>query len=268
MAPDGTIGAVRPYQVAPEETPEGMEERSFLTLRAEFQSVVEATGRSMLLAEAMMDPDVVISSREAENGTIELVRGDEGQVVSEKGGVLTLTASEAVEYGLALGTADEPEAAAEVLGIDEYYRMRAQAARLVLSRGKQARLAHERQSYMEKIAPDLERIDEALDRARAKGRAAVLRRQQLQKQYDSEVSDVHESYERDLEDADDWERQYGTSARFMRQNARRRRDARLQAINSRYQPLVAEVQGTIAEMKEEQERLLAEREQLLQGAPP
>jgi membrane-bound serine protease (ClpP class) len=89
MAPGAVIGAATPINGATRETADA---KTISAVRGLFESTAEATGRDETFAAAMVDPDVEIAG------------------VIEQGDLLTLTASSAVESGLA---------AAEIAGLDD-----------------------------------------------------------------------------------------------------------------------------------------------------
>src|SRR5688572_10967559 len=101
MAPGGTIGAAAPVMAG---QPGGgaapaVSEKTVSYVRKEFRATAESRKRPALIAEAMVDADVVI-------------RG-----VIEKGKLLTLTTDEALKHKVAEFRADSVEAALEHLGI-------------------------------------------------------------------------------------------------------------------------------------------------------
>lgn len=89
MTPGAVIGAATPIDGVTGETSDA---KTISAVRGLFESTAEATGRDATYAAAMVDPDIEILS------------------VIEQGDLLTLTASSAVESGLA---------AAEIEGLDE-----------------------------------------------------------------------------------------------------------------------------------------------------
>jgi membrane-bound serine protease (ClpP class) len=102
MAGGGTIGAATPVQAGAANAPaQPVEEKTVSYVRKEFRSTAEHRGRPPLFAEAMVDADVVIPG------------------VIEKGKLLTLTTTEAVEHGIADLRADSIEAALEQLGFGQ-----------------------------------------------------------------------------------------------------------------------------------------------------
>ncbi|MEK9884979.1 MAG: ATP-dependent Clp protease proteolytic subunit [Acidimicrobiaceae bacterium] len=89
MTPGAVIGAATPINGATGETADA---KTISAVRGLFESTAEATGRDATYAAAMVDPDIEIAG------------------VIEQGDLLTLTASSAVESGLA---------AAEIAGLDD-----------------------------------------------------------------------------------------------------------------------------------------------------
>jgi membrane-bound serine protease (ClpP class) len=100
MADGGTIGAATPVQVgAPGGGAQPVEEKTVSYMRKEFRATAESRKRPPLVAEAMVDPDVVIPG------------------VIEKGKLLTLTTTEALRLKVADVRADSLEAVLAHLGL-------------------------------------------------------------------------------------------------------------------------------------------------------
>ena len=134
MRSHATIGSALPVTIGPgglapaSEDPEVREKLSS-ALRAEFRGVAEKRGRSGLLAEAMVDPDVEVLEITDENGATRLVSGKElddirqgghqpeVRTIVDKGRLLNATGSEAVALGLADGLAESEEELASKLGL-------------------------------------------------------------------------------------------------------------------------------------------------------
>lgn len=101
MAPGGTIGAAAPVQQG---SPTGGDakpasEKTVSYVRKEFRATAESRGRPLLIAEAMVDSDVVIPE------------------VSEKGKLLTLTTEEALKLKVADLQAESIDSLLKSLGI-------------------------------------------------------------------------------------------------------------------------------------------------------
>lgn len=100
MAGGGTIGAATPVQMGQQgQGAKPVEEKSVSYVRKEFRATAESRQRPPLLAEAMVDADVVIEG------------------VTEKGKLLTLTTDEAIAQKLVTVRADKLEDALEKLGL-------------------------------------------------------------------------------------------------------------------------------------------------------
>lgn len=100
MAPGGTIGAATPVQTGPSGTSTlPTSEKTISYVRKEFRSTAESRKRPPLVAEAMVDPDVVIPE------------------VSEKGKLLTLTTEEALKLKVANFQASSIDALLKELNI-------------------------------------------------------------------------------------------------------------------------------------------------------
>ncbi|MGH7346946.1 MAG: NfeD family protein, partial [Candidatus Rokuibacteriota bacterium] len=98
MAEGGTIGAATPVQVGGDGGgAKAVEEKTISYMRKEFRATAEARKRPPLVAEAMVDSDVVISG------------------VIAKGKLLTLTTSEALKLRVADARADSLDAVLEYL---------------------------------------------------------------------------------------------------------------------------------------------------------
>jgi membrane-bound serine protease (ClpP class) len=134
MSSHATIGSALPVSIGPgglvpaSDDP-AVREKLSSALRAEFRGVAEKRGRSGLLAEAMVDPDVGVFEIEEPGGAKRLVSARElddlrnrGQQPQERtivgtGQLLNATGSEAVALGLADGLAEKIDELAAKLGL-------------------------------------------------------------------------------------------------------------------------------------------------------
>ena len=134
MRSHATIGSALPVQIGPgglvpvAEDP-AVREKLSSALRGEFRGVAEKRGRSGLLAEAMVDPDVEVIEIRVEGGS-RLVsaqelddlrtRGEQPEFVRtvvEKGELFNATGSEAVALGLADGLVEDVKDLPAKLGL-------------------------------------------------------------------------------------------------------------------------------------------------------
>jgi membrane-bound serine protease (ClpP class) len=100
MADGGTIGAATPVQMGQGGAPEAVSEKTVSYVRKEFRATAEARKRPPLIAEAMVDPDVVIKG------------------LVEKGKLLTLTADEALKHKIADFRANSIESVLKQLDLE------------------------------------------------------------------------------------------------------------------------------------------------------
>jgi membrane-bound serine protease (ClpP class) len=101
MGTGGTIGAATPVQAGqPGAAAQPVEEKTVSYVRKEFRATAESRKRPLLIAEAMVDADVVIAG------------------VTTKGKLLTLTTEESIALKVADYRADTLEEALKVLGLE------------------------------------------------------------------------------------------------------------------------------------------------------
>ncbi|HNR30381.1 MAG TPA: hypothetical protein PKI11_05790, partial [Candidatus Hydrogenedentes bacterium] len=131
MSPASNIGAALPF-VPGMEPNVSLDEKSRSFVRAKFRALGEAKGHDPLLGEAMVDPDVALYGYRDADGRFVIEKdlragsqeegGEEGpppglpaeaRLISPRGNLLTLTAEEAIEFGLIEVKAKDEE---EVLG--------------------------------------------------------------------------------------------------------------------------------------------------------
>ena len=106
MLPGASIGAATPVQLGQGGDAQPTSEKVVSYMRAEMGATADANGRRRDVAEAMVDPDVVIEG------------------VIEKGKVLTLTTARALELGMAEAEAASLEQAIALLRLDDAERVR------------------------------------------------------------------------------------------------------------------------------------------------
>lgn len=116
----GTMGAATAYQVGPDGTPQNIEEKFESSVRADFRAAAERGGHDALLVEGMMRTDLVLSLKR-DGARYRIVEGSGELPLKKKGEILTLTTKEAVRCGVALGSANRIQDAAQLLKIREWY---------------------------------------------------------------------------------------------------------------------------------------------------
>ncbi|MCA9557667.1 MAG: hypothetical protein KC583_03785, partial [Myxococcales bacterium] len=105
FTPGGSMGAATPIQVQGGEA-KAVGEKMVSYMRSEMRSTAEAKGRAGILAEAMVDADVVVPG------------------VSPKGKLLTLTTDKALEVGVASARLNSLDDLIDALGLADAERVR------------------------------------------------------------------------------------------------------------------------------------------------
>lgn len=141
MAPATNIGAALPFAPGMEPN-EDLDEKSRSFVRAKFRALAEAKGHNPLLGEAMVDPDIALYGYRDADGRYVVVKDTrpagsedganegpppglppEAELISQRGNLLTLTAEEALEYGLIKTKASDEEEVLRHFGWAELRRV-------------------------------------------------------------------------------------------------------------------------------------------------
>lgn len=119
VAPEAVIGAAVPFKVGPQGMPGEVEEKMRSIFRAQVRHAAEVGGHSPLLAQGMEDLDLQLSIIEDPNNPPMVIEGaTRGRLIKPKGKVLTLTATEAINVGLAEAMCGDDELLALLDPID------------------------------------------------------------------------------------------------------------------------------------------------------
>ncbi|HUU43476.1 MAG TPA: hypothetical protein VMX57_06835 [Planctomycetota bacterium] len=113
---EAVIGAATAWYRQGGGLPTALAEKQMSIWRAMGRKAAEHGGHSKLFAEAMVDPDFVLTLRE-EDGEVLIERDGDGEVLKAKGKILTLTGREAVKSGLAKGVVKDLDDLARKLGM-------------------------------------------------------------------------------------------------------------------------------------------------------
>jgi len=104
LKPDASIGAAVPYKMSAK-GPADLEAKFRSPIEAEFRRVATHAGHPELLVRGMLELDLPIVLSQ-ETGKPSLSTSGAGKIIKSKGQILTLTADEAAECGLAQTAAD------------------------------------------------------------------------------------------------------------------------------------------------------------------
>jgi len=273
MTPSGVIGDISPLTVGEDGRAAGADAKVRSALLAECRKAVQLGGHSELILRGMMEPELVLSVVRR-GGRPTVVVGGDGAPLKAAGKLLTLTAKEAVACGLARGAAESVESLHAALGLDGWKRSRGGGWYMMVQRGKEGRRRAavaewkaRREAYMERIAPDLKRIETELGEVRAEGRAAQAEKARLQEQEEEDRNVARSEYRAERAEAEAVQPHNPELAAVIRARARENYHRRLADIRRRYERLNARADDAIARLARRQEQLLAERKKLVDGAP-
>lgn len=103
VSPQGLMGAAEPVMAGASGQMESAPEKINSALRAEFSALAKSYGRNPLIAEAMVDKDLIVVKRQGEimrlNEMSDVKKGDE--VISARGKLLTLDADQLIALQIA-----------------------------------------------------------------------------------------------------------------------------------------------------------------------
>lgn len=122
MKPAGKIGAalvvhMSDYGLMPVNEDPAVREKIESTMRAEARSAAQAGGHDSLLAEGMMYNQLELNLTEKDSKKV-IREGKGDKMILRKGQLLTMTADEAVDYGLAVGKAGDYDQLGKALGYE------------------------------------------------------------------------------------------------------------------------------------------------------
>lgn len=120
------IGATTSWYRGDDNLPNPLAEKFQSLWRATCRKAAQCGGHSSLIAEAMADPDFALTARNQEGRPV-LERDGKGKVLKAKGKILSLTAAEAIECGLAKGRAGGSAALGGQLGMQGWRQLKGRA---------------------------------------------------------------------------------------------------------------------------------------------
>jgi len=103
VRPAGIIGAATAYKRTVFGLPEVLEEKMMSVVRATARAAAETGKHQSILAEAMIDPDIILHYAEDEQGNPVAAEGGGDKMLVRAGRLLTVTGREAARCGLAAG---------------------------------------------------------------------------------------------------------------------------------------------------------------------
>lgn len=283
MAPSGTIGAAVPYRLGPDGTPENIEEKFQSAIRASFRRAANIGGHPSLLVRGMMETDLelTIVHRDGTPLVVDAKSGSKGTPLKRRGEILTMTADEAVACGLARGIADSAHDIKTHFSLAEWhetgerawYRItnaaRAQRVRDLdaqrrqlaeIERGQRAAI---RIAHIERLLPEIGRIEAKLVELSARRRAAEDVEHEAESQMQRELWAIAENRNSALNEAI-----FQAEPDYWRRRAKEIYGIQEADIRRRYNDQALELRRVAREAEYEEQELIHRHEQLIASIPP
>jgi len=153
MKSNAMIGAATAYRMTAIGLPADIGEKFQSVWRAQSRISAETGGHEPLLANAMIDKELELYIVE-EDGKKVIREGTGAKMLTRKGRLLTMTASEALNCGLSAGTANDIEKLAEMLGLKKPEECK----------GWGTLLAEHRNKVVVKVEADMKKLHEEFSR--------------------------------------------------------------------------------------------------------
>lgn len=286
MAPNSSIGAAVPYRLGPDGTPQNIQEKLLSAIRAGFRNAVTHGEHSPLLIRGMSEIAIELSVIDASDGPI-VVENDtdvSGRIIKHSGEILTLTASEALDFGLSKATVTSMRDIREALGVESWNRTLNHVKNYLIesSNGelRRARITHEqrqkqlaielaerqrqadRQNQIDRVAPSLAKIDRRLAELDAQSQSARKTAEDYQSQLDRQIRALEFEYQalrnESLLSRDPVERGRALHIAFQREYA---------VILSKYEPHITAANERINKAEIEAEKLRKQRSEIVKSIP-
>ena len=221
MSPDAGFGAAVPYQIGPDGTPLNIEEKWRSAIRAVFRNAANLGGHSPALMRGMSEMGAEIMLTHDENGkplVVDSSPDTHGRVIKRKGEILTLTADEAIEYGLSGGTFEVTEDLCAALGHPAWTPVRTHIWDYIVEKPRQDRRqlaqlyqqarqqlareqnqhdnSHQQQRYIQQVMPEVKAIEARLtelDKMHNEAKTAETETLAVRKQQIDELYKYHAS---------------------------------------------------------------------------
>ena len=272
VAPQASIGAAVPFKIGPDGTPVAVEAKFESAIQAEMRNAARIGGHDELWVRGMTELDVALAldtSGEDQTPAIRIASDapKDARRIKGAGKILTLTAPDAVEFGLCAGTAGDVAALKSNLNIKAWHVSDDGTAwRLMEDRARSARAAIDRQiervKYVDRAVPTLAYVDRRLRQLTA--RATFIRDavDDMKKQYHAEMRELESQRQLALRRAS-----IGASPTAAVAQINEDFQAQRKAVAQRYLPQLHAYGQELKAGAGEVDQLVEKRKQLLASAP-
>ncbi|MHC4718356.1 MAG: Clp protease/crotonase-like domain-containing protein [Planctomycetota bacterium] len=273
IRPTGRIGDATGDPSDPRGRIKPLDDASRKLIGARLLAEAKSAGHPELVARGLVDPSLELAIGVFEDRRF-LTKGRGGKVISTRGQPLVLAGADAVDAGLAKGLAEDLASLHKAMGLKEWHVVRGSGWAQVTRKGQDCRRKLElaaskqrRETYMAKVGPRLEQIDQEIKDAKAKGREAEKQKRALERRYEREVKEVEADYKADLKEADRWHDTNPGRRSDLRRRAKRRRDQALDNVKRRLKPDADRISDEIRKWKRALDRLQDEKKEILRKVP-
>jgi ATP-dependent protease ClpP protease subunit len=255
------IGAAVPISTGP--TPQPIEEKVLSAIRAMARSAAEMGDHNTLLIQGMMDADLELGVT-VKDGKPVVAAGHDGKVLKTKGQILTLTARESVDCGLARAVVTNEQGIGKSLGLARWTNVTGTGKAFSENMSKKERAKAERAAYLETVKPQLEKINQDLEKVNSDLQAAEANKALLSKQFDTEKANARAQFDQSMNDANHYAQDQMTG---MQNQARGTYNGAISALLARYQGTALSMQDTINKLTIQKKQLTDERSKIMYAAP-
>lgn len=271
---DGTMGAAVPYKLAPDGTPENIQEKFRSAIRAKERAAALRGGRSDLWMRGMSEMDLELSVVLSERGweiTEGRVKG--GKLIKEAGKILTVTGVDAYVWGLATSVASDAEDIRDQLEIEAWHNTGDAAWSVMVNTARAEREYAERQreralkvqwrnEQIKRIEPQVADMDNRRAKASAEGQAAAEAVDRLRAQWQREASVIQADFDREAAQA-----RRSQDPAYWFAVARERAEERFAEMRQRLEPQITAYEAAHAAAVKEVESLAMRRTMLVSTIP-
>ncbi len=199
-----SIGAAVPWKVGPDGTPMEVEAKFISAYRALCKSAAEYAHHSPLLAQGMIDMNLALMISKREGG-VEIIEGEiapasdpRAKVLKKKGEIMCLSSAEAIESGLAVGTAEWPKDLQKILGVNDWAPVGESVWAYMEARPVAEKVNHERAQEAQAALAAKSRVVQQINAIDARITALMANKAEAEKQaealpgaYKAEIAKIH-----------------------------------------------------------------------------
>ena len=276
VAPGATMGAAVPYQAGPEGVPRAIEAKIQSAILAQMRAAARVGGHDELWARAMteMDLTLAVASHDAGEPVLTTSIDEPGvRVIKRADGILSMTATEAVAYGFAAGTADDAATVGRAMGLAAWHVADERPWFVMANKAQAVKAERQRDAhrldrvsahgaYLLRMYPEVRDIDAKLKTLIDESNAAVAAIDRLKAAYETELAAMRAEYDAAAKRL--------TGSRDAAHHVAKLKDtfrARAKELHQRYDTEITANQATYTRVTPQIQQLTARRTEITSAAP-